>query len=214
MSLDGKIATWAGDSKLSSEEDLIRVHELRASSDAIMVGVRTILEDDPKLTVTRVKGENPTRIIVDSAARTPVTARAITVSPETPTIIAVTRRASKNKIERLEKAGAKIILVGHHSHVDLRVFCRKLRSMGVKKLLVEGGGRLNWSMLSQSLVDEVRVAVVPVIVGGAEAVTLVEGRGAKRVDEGVGLRLKDARRYGKDLVLFYKVLGRRLRRKK
>src|ERR1700746_206519 len=100
-SLDGKIATYTGDSRMSSPEDLRRVHRLRASVDAIMVGLRTLLTDDPKLTVKFFPGTNPSRVIVDSSAKTPLNAYVVRTANETPTIIAVTSSAPKSRVDRL-----------------------------------------------------------------------------------------------------------------
>ncbi len=206
MSLDGKIATSGGESRLSSPEDLKRVHGLRATVDGIMVGLRTLLVDDPKLRVKLVRGRNPRRIVVDSNARTPLHAHVIKSASETPTTIAVTSSAPKQKIRRLENSGATVLMCGTGRRVSLRLLMRRLREMGVKKILLEGGGTLSWSMLSQGLVDEVSVAISPKILGGTRAVTLVEGEGVDRVQDATKLRLMSAKRYGTDLVLRYRVL--------
>ncbi len=207
MSLDGKIATARGESRLSSPEDLKRVHRLRASVDAIIVGLGTLLADDPKLTVKLVHGRNPRRIIVDSRARTPLDAYVVRSASETPTIIAVTSRAPKKRIRELEEAGTTVLTCGRGPHVSLRLLLTRLRKMGVRKLLLEGGGALNWSMLSQGLVGEISVALSPRVVGGADAITLAEGQGVARIRDAVRLRLVDARDYGGDLVVRYRVLG-------
>ena len=207
MSLDGKIATSTGDSKLSSPEDLKRVHRLRASVDGVVVGERTLQVDDPKLTVKRVRGRNPQRIIVDSLARTPVSAKVVRTAMQTPTLIAVTTRASKQRVIALEKAGVTVLKCGNGRLVSLTRLLRKLRAMGMRRVLVEGGGTLNWSLLSEGLVDEISVAVSPRILGGKDAVSLVEGPGVMTTVEGIRLRLVSVRRYGVDLVLRYKVVG-------
>lgn len=206
MSLDGKIATSGGESRLSSPEDLKRVHRLRAAVDGIMVGLGTLLADDPKLTVKLVSGRNPRRIIVDSKARTPLDAYVIRTASQTTTIIAVTSKAPKRRIERLEKAGAVVLKCGTGSWVSLSLLLRRLRAMGSEKILLEGGGTLNWNMLSQGLVDEVSVAISPRILGGTGAVTLAEGVGVPRIKDAVRLCLMSARKYGSDLVVHYKVL--------
>jgi 2,5-diamino-6-(ribosylamino)-4(3H)-pyrimidinone 5'-phosphate reductase len=204
MSVDGKIATRGGDSAYSDEEDWKRVHKLRSEVDAIMVGINTILLDDSKL--TSKQGKSPIRVVVDSKARTPTNARVITVRPEIETIIAVTSKATSERISNLQKRGAKILICGDGEHVDLENLMEKLFDLGVKKLMLEGGGNLNWGMLSRGLVDEIRIAISPVIVGGIEAVTLVEGKGFTRVSEGVNLELVNTEKVGKCLVLTYKVL--------
>lgn len=206
MSLDGKIATFSGESELSSPEDLKRVHRLRAAMDGIMVGVGTLLVDNPKLTVRLVRGRSPKRIIVDSKARTPLDAVVVKSARETPTIVAVTSRAPAVRVERLRRAGVMVLRCGGGSRVSLPLLLARLRGMGVRRLLLEGGGTLNWSMLSQGLVDEVSVAISPRILGGSGAVTLTEGAGVGRIRNAVRLRLESVKRYGGDLVASYSVL--------
>ncbi len=203
MSLDGKIASKTGDSKLSCEEDWIRVHELRKSVHAIMVGINTIIKDNPRLTVRKIPCEkNPIRVVIDSKARTPENARVL--SKDAPTIIAVSEKAPEEKIKILEKK-SKVIICGKNK-VNLQKLLKELYKLGVKKLLLEGGGTLNWSMLKNKLVDEIRIAIAPVIVGGTEAITLVEGEGFELVKEGIKLKLIKYYKIGEDIILEYKVI--------
>ncbi|MCS7131337.1 MAG: 2,5-diamino-6-(ribosylamino)-4(3H)-pyrimidinone 5'-phosphate reductase [Hadesarchaea archaeon] len=204
MTLDGKIATVAGDSRISCEEDLNRTHELRANVDAVMVGVGTVLADDPSLTVRRVRGRNPIRVIVDSLAKTPSDAKVL--DPSAQTIVAVSKRASRENIERLRRKGA-LVIVGGEKEVNMPKLLEELHAMGVRKLLLEGGSTLNWSMLREGLVDEVRVAIAPRIVGGETARTLVGGPGFKSVSEGIELELISVDRLGTDILLTYHVKG-------
>ena len=207
MSLDGKIATAVGESRLSSPEDFKRVHRLRASVDAIMVGLGTLLADDPKLTVRLGIGKNPRRVIVDSRARTPLDAYVVRSASQAPTVIAVTSKAAKRRVKELEEAGTTVLTCGRGPKVSLRFLLTRLRKRGVRRILLEGGGTLNWSMLSQGLVDEISVAISPRVLGGANAITLAEGQGVRRIKEAVKLRLMNAREYGEDLVVRYRVLG-------
>jgi len=207
MSLDGKIATYTGDSRMSSPADLRRVHRLRASVDGIMVGMRTLLRDDPKLTVRFAEGRKPHRIIVDSNAQTPLTSYVVRTAREIPTIVAVTSRAPKNRIEILERRGVKVFVCGKGRLVSVKILLQILSNLGIRKILLEGGGALNWSMLSSGLVDEVSVAITPRILGGEKAVSLVEGKGRGRVRDGVKLKLLNTAKYGPDLVVRYKVLS-------
>jgi len=207
MSLDGKIATYTGDSRMSSPADLRRVHRLRASVDGIMVGMRTLLRDDPKLTVKFARGRKPHRIIVDSNAQTPLTSYVVRTAREIPTIVAVTSRAPKTRIEILERRGVKVFVCGKGSLVSLKILLQTLRKLGIRKILLEGGGALNWSMVSNGLVDEISVAITPRILGGEEAVTLVEGKGSPRVKDGFKLKLLNTAKYGPDLIVRYKVLS-------
>ncbi len=207
MSLDGKISTVGGESRLSSPEDLKRVHAIRASVDGIMVGIGTVLVDDPKLTVKLVRGSSPTRVIVDSQARTPLRANVVSSARQTPTIIAVTSKAAVIKVRALERAGAKVLVCGNGSKVSLPLLLGRLQRMGIKKILLEGGGTLNWSMLSQGLVDKITVAISPRILGGAHAITLADGEGVAQIRDSVKLRYVGAKKYGTDMVVRYRVLG-------
>jgi len=207
MSLDGKIATFTGDSRMSSPADLRRVHRLRASVDAIMVGLNTLLVDDPKLTVKFYKGPSPSRIVVDANARTPLSSFVVRTAKKIPTIIAVTTRAKKKLIDALRDRGVTILVCGNGHLVSLGILLKKLKKMGIERVLLEGGGTLNWSMLSNGLVDEVSVAITPRILGGAYAVSLVQGRGSALVRDGVKLKLLNTSRFGPDLVVRYKVLN-------
>jgi 2,5-diamino-6-(ribosylamino)-4(3H)-pyrimidinone 5'-phosphate reductase len=206
ISLDGKIATFTGDSRMSSPSDMRRVHRLRASVDAIMVGLRTLLVDDPKLTVKFFKGRMPYRIIVDSKARTPLSSYVVRTAENISTIVAVTSAAPKTRILTLQEKGVTVLVCGKGPLVSPKVLLRRLGTLGIRKILLEGGGTLNWSMLSNGLVDEVSVAITPRILGGAGAVSLVEGKGRALVRDGVKLKLLNTSRYGPDLVARYKVL--------
>jgi len=204
MTLDGKIATHAGDSRISSEADLIRLHKLRAKMDAVMVGAGTILADDPSLTVRRVKGRNPIRVVVDGKARIPVNARIM--NPSAKTIVAVSKLAEAKKIKQLAATGAEVMAF-KGKEVDLRSLLERLHKMGIKKLLLEGGSTLNWKMIERSLVDEVQVSVAPKIVGGEKAKTLVGGTGFQSVKGGTQLKLNKISRVGSDILLTYRLKG-------
>ena len=206
MTLDGKIATKSGDSRISSDSDLKRLHRMRAESDAVMIGVGTLLEDNPLLTVRRVNGRSPIRIIVDSLARTPANSR-IFSNKDSRIVVAVSSRAAPTRVNKLKRAGAEIIHCGTQ-HVNLKNLLAKLHANGVNRILLEGGGKLNWSMLSSGLVDEAMITVAPIIVGGEKATTLVEGMGATKINCGIKLSLKNTERTGSELVLHYDVRNR------
>lgn len=205
MTLDGKIATKSGDSHMSSHDDLKKVHKLRTLADAVMIGIGTQLNDNPLLTVRHVKGRNPIRVVIDSLARTPPNSRIFTKKGGR-TIVAVSKGAPKTRVRRLQQAGAEVISCGN-KHVNLEAFLAKLYAMGIRRVLLEGGGKLNWSMLSGKLVDEMRVTVAPFIVGGENAITLVEGAGVRRTNHAIRLSLANTTRNGNELVLNYKVRG-------
>lgn len=204
MTLDGKIATAAGDSAISSKQDLKRVHRLRVACDAVMVGISTVLADDPMLTARLVKGRNPARIIVDSRARIPPDSRLLQTASQTRTIVAVTAQATEDAVGRIRQSGAEVIVAGKET-VDLKKLFSTLARMGFRRLLVEGGGELNWSVLRLGLADELIVTVAPRIAGGRLAPTLVEGDGFDLISRGVKLKLaRVERKVTGELVLHYR----------
>ena len=213
MTVDGKIATAAGDSKISSKEDLIRVHKLRASVDAIVVGISTIMADDPRLTVRLAKGKSPARIVVDSKGRIPLESQVLSTARSVRTIVAVTSQAPEEKIAKIRETGTEVLVVKEGSGynvavphgVDLKQLFLSLESMGINKVLVEGGGELNWSLLRLGMVDELTVTIAPKIAGGRLATTLVEGDGFDQISEGIKLRLERVvRKKSGELVLRYR----------
>jgi 2,5-diamino-6-(ribosylamino)-4(3H)-pyrimidinone 5'-phosphate reductase len=207
MTVDGKIATTHGDSTISSKQDKKRVHKLRSSVDAIIVGVTTVLVDNPRLTVRFVKNKekDPARIIVDSTGRIPFESKILQTASKIKTIVAVTKRAPYDKIRKIKGAGAMVITAGTET-VDLVELFSILKKMGFKKILVEGGGELNWSLLQLGIVDQLIVTIAPRIVGGRAATTLVEGEGYTKISEGLKMELKKVLRQDNgELVLCYKI---------
>ena len=206
MTLDGKIATRTGSSEISGKEDLIRVHNLRKEMDAIMIGINTLFADDPRLTVHKIEAkpeDNPVRIVVDSYARTPLDFRIL--NNDAPTIIAATENADPQKVEELEKK-ATVLKCGK-DRVNLKSLMKELKSRGIKTLILEGGSTLNYSMLEDDLVDEVRVCVAPIIAGGTNSKTLVDGEGIEKMENAIKLELKKSYSLGSDLILEYNVIN-------
>lgn len=204
MTLDGKIATKTRDSEISSLEDWDRVYRLRSEVDALMIGINTLLTDDPKISLKYPRKKPLIKVVVDSLARTPENAKILQNKDGSIIVIAVTENASKDKVEKLRKAGAEIIFAGSGKKVDLKHLLRSLWNMGVRSIMVEGGGTLNWSLISEGLVDEVRVSIAPIIVGGKDSLTLVEGEGYDKVKDGFKLKLTNIEVVGGDVVLTYK----------
>jgi len=208
MTVDGKIATTCGNSRISSRRDLIRVHELRSSVDAIMVGISTVLIDNPLLTVRLIKpkkGKNPARIIIDSDGRIPLDSRILKTAHRIATIVVVSERAHDDKIDTLRSTGAMVIIAGRET-VDLREALLCLRKMGFENILAEGGGELNWSLLDLGIVDQLIVTVSPKLVGGRSATTLVEGAGYEKISQAINMELKKVYRQNNgELVLFYEL---------
>jgi diaminohydroxyphosphoribosylaminopyrimidine deaminase/5-amino-6-(5-phosphoribosylamino)uracil reductase len=172
MSLDGQIATVNGDVRLSNSEDWARVHHLRSQCDAIMVGSGTILADDSKLTVNPNYFEkeedihNPIRIVVSSNGEIPLNARVITFLPTVPTIIATTTKCSEKQQDRLREKKCQIIICGDGPIVNLNLLMESLKTQyEINTVLLEGGSILNGNMLSEQLIDEVHLAIAPVVGG-------------------------------------------------
>ena len=197
MSADGKISTKKRKQvKISGKTDFDRVDALRSGADAVMVGIGTILSDDPSLTVKseerrrqRVasgQDENPVRIVVDSMARTPLTAD-IFKKGVGKRIVVVSKAAPADNVEAL-KGKAEVIVAGD-KEVDLREMAGELRKRGINRLMVEGGATMNWAMARAGLVDEISVFVGNIIIGGKDAPTFMDGEGISDRAEAIELEL-------------------------
>lgn len=173
QTLDGRIATRTGHARwISCEESLRLQHELRASHDAVLVGVGTAVADNPRLTVRLVEGRSPLRIVVDSTLRIPLD-RAVLTDRSAPTLIATTERAPAERIRAIEALGADVLTIGQDAtgRVDLAALLHRLRSRGVRSVMVEGGGTVITSLLRDRLVDRMVVCIAPKLVGeGVDAV--------------------------------------------
>jgi len=202
MSADGKIATRSGDSKISSKRDLARMHRLRSQADAVLIGSNTLRRDDPLLTVRHAKGKNPTRIILDSRGTIPSGSKIMRTAGQIPTIVAVSRSVSRKNLKRLEKLPVDVIVSGE-KQVNVRQLLGKLAARNIRTVLVEGGGTVNWNLVKNGLFDRLVVTVSPKIIGGADAVSLVQGSGFARVKDSATLRLEKTKRIGDELVLCY-----------
>ncbi len=207
VTADGKVATKDGDSRLSGEEDLIEVHRLRAEFDAVAVGINTVIEDDPMLNVRLVDGEDPIRVVFDSRCRIPNDSRLVRTADAITTVLYCSESAPDARVRELKRRGVRVHRMGTES-VDVASALRHLvDEYGVKRLLLEGGPTLAWSFFREGLVDEVRMAVVPVMVGGKDAPTALEGEGFSEVVDGVALELVSVERLGRDVVMRFRVGG-------
>ena len=184
MSLDGKIAAASGDSKwVTGVESRNMVQQMRRECDAVLVGVNTVLADDPQLTARDADGSplprQPLRVVVDSHCRTPSGARLLRQPGNT--VIATTLPSPDSRIAQLTRAGAEVLTLpaGPDGRVSLEELLGELGRRGVVSLLVEGGGELLGSLFDHALVDKVFAFIAPVVIGGKTAVSPVEGCGAK-----------------------------------
>jgi 2,5-diamino-6-(ribosylamino)-4(3H)-pyrimidinone 5'-phosphate reductase len=186
ITVDGRLASKTGFSQLSCPHDLKRLHQLRASSDAIMVGANTIIVDDPSLRLKYVEGRNPDRIVVDGLLRTPLNARVFTLRTAK-TLVLTTGKASDEKVEALRKMGVEVLIIGNEPPIDMCEALSLLYDRGYKKVMAEGGGGLLWTLFKDSVVDELWLTISPYIFGGRDAVSLVEGEGFSSVEDAVKL---------------------------
>lgn len=168
--LDGKIASRSGDSKwISNAECRERVHTMRHQHQAIMVGVATIAADDPQLTTRlEVPGIHPVRIIADSRLSIPTGSRVLT-DGMAKTVLLTTADADISRMEKLQELGAEILICGEGPQVDLKLAMKLLGERGISSILVEGGGRLNGSLLELGMIDEVVLFIAPKLIGGLHA---------------------------------------------
>jgi 2,5-diamino-6-(ribosylamino)-4(3H)-pyrimidinone 5'-phosphate reductase len=199
ISIDGKLATRTGRSNLSSKKDLIRVHKLRNTVDAILVGRNTINIDDPLLTVRYVKGKNPIRIILDSMGSISPKSRVIETAKKIPTILVVSENAPRI-VERFIAKGVEVIRCGKNK-IDLKKLLEILGKKEIKRILVEGGGTTNWYFFKEKLVDEISLTVTPYVLGGSTAISLVEGVGFGEIPD--SFKLKKIEKIQNEIVLHY-----------
>ena len=202
MSIDGKIATSTGDSKLSSKNDIIRVHKLRSKVDSILVGRKTIEEDNPILTVRHVKGNNPKRIILSSQGRIPLKSKILKTAREIPTIVACSEKLSQKNKKILEDNNIEIIFSGKN-FINLKKLLQKLFKKKIKSVLLEGGGHTNWEFIKQNLVDEIIITITPFVLGGKNSTSLVDGIGFLKIYNSKKFKLIKVNRLNDELVLHY-----------
>lgn len=211
-SVDGKLSNRRREQvRISGEEDFARVDRVRAANDAVLVGVGTVLADDPHLTVDgeslranrRADGRpsNPARVVADSRGRTPTDARILDDAAET--YVLVSDAAPERRIDALESAGATVVVAGDE-RVSLPDAFRSLESRGVASVMVEGGGEVIFSLFEAGMVDELSVYVGSLLLGGRDAPTLADGEGF--TDDGTTLSLREVERLDDGVLLSYDVV--------
>lgn len=203
-SLDGKIATFNGDSKwISNETSRIFTHHLRLQYSSILVGIDTVIADDPILNVrlNRRKIKNPLRIVLDSNLRIPLEAKILDVSIA-PTLIATTQKASLDKIKKLESKGVRILVCPEmDGKIDLQFLVGKLGTESIDSILVEGGGTVNFSFAKKNLVDKVYAFIAPKLIGGVNAKTGMEGEGFANLSQTLELKNIHYKKLKNDLLI-------------
>lgn len=203
-SMDGKTATSTGDSRwISCEQSRLQVHQMRNEHDAIMVGIGTVLTDDPQLT-TRLPQEqesrNAQRIIIDTLARTPVTANVLSQDNNAKCIIVVTKVAPLARISALHHAGAEVIMVqGSATEVDLQSLMTELGQRNIMSILLEGGPTLAAGAISAGIVDRMVLYIAPRLISGETARPVLGGRGIEQMTEATGVTYESFSLVGDDL---------------
>lgn len=205
MTLDGKIASVTGDSKwVSNEESRLIGHTLRHEVSGIVVGINTVIEDNPRLT-TRLKnnqGKDPHRIILDSKLRIPLSSNVLSIQSTSKTIIATTVDQNHEKIKALKALGAEVIHTSkNNDSVDLNDLMIKLGQKKIDSLLIEGGGTINYSFLKAGYINEVYAFIAPKIIGGHSALTPVAGQGIKNMRDAIQLKNITYKQIENDLLI-------------
>jgi diaminohydroxyphosphoribosylaminopyrimidine deaminase/5-amino-6-(5-phosphoribosylamino)uracil reductase len=204
MTLDGKVATRAGDSQwISCEKSRDLAHHWRASVDAVAIGIGTALTDDPQLTA-RVEGvhRQPRRVVFDSLARLPVTSRLVQAAVEVPLIVVVSRAAPRTETDALVAAGAEVIVAsGENEPARVRSALDQLAGMDIAAVLLVGGPHLAGAFLDAGEIDEVRLFLAPTLLGGASARDPLEGEGVARISDAIRALTLDCERVGEDILI-------------
>ncbi|MGA1840334.1 MAG: bifunctional diaminohydroxyphosphoribosylaminopyrimidine deaminase/5-amino-6-(5-phosphoribosylamino)uracil reductase RibD [bacterium] len=206
MSLDGKVATKTGESKwITSDVSREYVHQLRNQMDATLVGIETILRDNPRLT-TRLKnskGRDPIRVVIDSLLRIPIRMRIFTQESDAGNIIITTINAPIDRIKKIESSGAKVLFVKPkgRNRVDMQAMAEELGKLQITSLLIEGGPGINASAFQEGIVDKVIMFIAPIIIGGKIAPSAIQGDGIAKLEEAARIRNIRIERLGNDLMV-------------
>jgi diaminohydroxyphosphoribosylaminopyrimidine deaminase / 5-amino-6-(5-phosphoribosylamino)uracil reductase len=208
MTLDGKVATRAGDSQwISGEASRALAHRWRASVDAVVVGIGTALADDPQLTarpdgMAADPAEQPRRVVFDSLARLPSDSRLLAAAAEIPLTVVVSRAAPRSDTDALEAAGVQVLVAaGENEPARVRSALDQLGQLGVASLLLEGGPHLAGAFLDAGEIDEIRLFLAPLLFGGRTARDPLEGEGVERIADAVRALSFDCESVGEDLLV-------------
>jgi diaminohydroxyphosphoribosylaminopyrimidine deaminase/5-amino-6-(5-phosphoribosylamino)uracil reductase len=218
MTVDGKIATTTGESKwITGEQARQDVHRLRSQVDAVMVGIGTVLADNPDLSTRGSKsatnlrmGRQPVRVVLDSRLHIPLTANVLQWVHEQPTIVCTTAQASPQKIQTLKKQGVQVwVVLQKRGMVSLKAALGKLGKAGMSSVLLEGGSRLNASAFHEGLVNRVRLYIAPLLMGGQDAKGLIGGTSPRRLEQSWRLVNPELKKIGQDWLVTANIASRK-----
>lgn len=203
QTLDGKIATASGESKwITDEEAREEGRRLRDINDAILVGINTVLKDNPSLTTRIPGGRDPIRVIVDSKLRIPLNAKVLIQKSTAKTMIATLSNVPESKIKKLQDIGAEVLTIkSAHGRVDLQDLVKKLGKVDIMSVLVEGGAEVNASALKSNIVDKIVMFIAPTIMTGRDSFCSIGGISPKTLDHAIKLRSITSRFVGQDLMI-------------
>lgn len=205
MSLDGKIASVTGDSKwISSEKSRNWVHKFRTNFDGILVGLNTIITDNPKLS-SHGKGKNPVRIVLDPKLDIPLNSKVL--NDDLPTVVIYSDKTKTLKIEQIRKRNKYLLFIPSKSGlIDFRRIINELRKISIFSILIEGGGLTAWNAIKSSVVDEIVSFVSPKILGGKTAISPIEGEGIKKIDKAIKTKIVSVEKLGDDILIKSKLI--------
>jgi diaminohydroxyphosphoribosylaminopyrimidine deaminase/5-amino-6-(5-phosphoribosylamino)uracil reductase len=203
QTLDGKIATATGESQwITGEKARQEGHKLRDGNDAIIVGINTVLKDNPSLTTRIPGGRDPIRVVIDSGLRIPMNAKILTQKSSAGTIVATTAGAPKSKIKKLQDAGAEVLIVkAAQGRVDLKDLVKKLGKRDIMSVLMEGGAEINASALKAGIVDKVVMFIAPMLMTGADSLCSIGGISPLKLGHAIRLSGVTSRLVGRDLMV-------------
>ena len=199
MSADGRIATKTGDSKyITSKEARTYVHQLRTEVDAVMVGLNTVLRDNPELTPRLIKGKDPMKIVVDSKLKIPKNCNL--VKEPSKLIIATTGKASKNDVKKLQQKGVNVIITKTNKGlVDLEDLMKQLGKHEITSVMIEGGSELNSSAIKDGVVDKILIFTAPKLIGNG--LGAIGNLGVNKIDKAIELKNPEVKKIGKDVLI-------------
>ncbi|WP_315169165.1 bifunctional diaminohydroxyphosphoribosylaminopyrimidine deaminase/5-amino-6-(5-phosphoribosylamino)uracil reductase RibD [Metaclostridioides mangenotii] len=210
MTADGKIATVTGESKwITTEKSRENVHKTRNDLSAIMVGIGTVLKDDPLLTCRTTDGKNPIRIICDSQLKLPLSSKIVKTAKNIKTVVA-TISEDNNKVQILENLGVEVITVSNlNERLDLNDLMKKLWDLKINSILLEGGSTLNYSALESGIVDRLHIYIAPKIFGGSRSISPIGGEGVSDIKNAFKLKYRKTTMFDEDILIEYDVLTKR-----